>query len=100
MTGRTIVLFDEIQEFEEFARACGTAASVVDIARHMSDNEGIRFAQTVYEAMPGQLNKENERLKYSGLARDGEAKSHGKRGDWSSDSPGRNEGHVPPPRAS
>ena len=120
--------------FEEFARACGTATSVVDIAResierreavpdfvhkklmdlharyllvgglpeplqryldtndmvalrrahkgvfdlyehdivrHMRDNEGIRFTQAVYESIPGQLNKENKRFKYSGLARDG-----------------------------
>ena len=42
-----------------------------DIARHMEDNEGARFTQAVYEAIPGQLNKENKRFKYSGLARDG-----------------------------
>ncbi len=38
-----------------------------DIARHMRDNEGIRFTQAVYEAIPGQLNKENKRFKYSNL---------------------------------
>ena len=37
----------------------------------MRDNEGIRFTQAVYESIPGQLNKENKRFKYSGLARDG-----------------------------
>ena len=42
-----------------------------DIARHMRDNEGIRFTQAVYEAIPGQLNKENKRFKYSGLAQGG-----------------------------
>ena len=42
-----------------------------DIVRHMRDNEGIRFTQAVYESIPGQLNKENKRFKYSGLARDG-----------------------------
>lgn len=42
-----------------------------DIARHMKNNEGIRFTQAVYEAIPGQLNKENKRFKYSGLAKKG-----------------------------
>lgn len=42
-----------------------------DIARHMHDNEGIRFTQAVYEAIPGQLNKENKRFKYSNLGREG-----------------------------
>ena len=119
--------------FEEFARACGTAASIVDIAcesvdrreavpdfvheklmelhsryllvgglpeplqRYLDtndmvalrrvhksvfdhclhdiarqmDNKDIRFAQAVYESIPGQLNKENKRFKHTGLARDG-----------------------------
>lgn len=42
-----------------------------DIARHMRDNEGIRFTQAVYESIPGQLNKENKRFKYSNLERQG-----------------------------
>ena len=42
-----------------------------DIARHMSDNEGIRFTQAVFEAIPGQLNKENKRFKYARLDRTG-----------------------------
>lgn len=42
-----------------------------DIARHMRENEGIRFTQAVYEAIPGQLNKENKRFKYANLGRQG-----------------------------
>lgn len=38
-----------------------------DIARHMDENEGIRFTRAVYEAIPGQLNKANKRFKYSHL---------------------------------
>lgn len=46
-----------------------------DIARHMRDNEGIRFTQAVYEAIPGQLNKENKRFKYSNLGKAGSVHS-------------------------
>ena len=42
-----------------------------DISRHMQDNEGIRFTQALYEAIPGQLNKENKRFKYSNLKSEG-----------------------------
>ena len=42
-----------------------------DIARHMQDNEGIRFTQSVYESIPGQLNKENKRFKYSSMGKAG-----------------------------
>ena len=38
---------------------------------YLEDNEGIRFTQAVYEAIPGQLNKENKRFKYSNLGKDG-----------------------------
>lgn len=38
-----------------------------DIVRHMDDREGMRFTKAVYEAIPGQLNKENKRFKFTQL---------------------------------
>lgn len=38
-----------------------------DIARHMKDNEAIRFVKMLYEAIPSQLDKENKRFKFAGL---------------------------------
>ncbi len=42
-----------------------------DIVRHMQDNEAIRFAQALYEAIPSQLDKENKRFRYTDLKGDG-----------------------------
>lgn len=42
-----------------------------DIVRHMQDNEAIRFAQALYEAIPSQLDKENKRFRYTSLKGDG-----------------------------
>lgn len=38
-----------------------------DITRHMSDREGMRYVKAVYESIPGQLNKENKRFKFTQL---------------------------------
>ncbi len=38
-----------------------------DITRHLDSREGMRYIKAVYEAIPGQLNKENKRFKFTQL---------------------------------